>query len=55
MANGKAELAEARMWLSMFTPERPMIVGKAVFDDLKATGQFDDLLDRVRLYAPLPL
>ena len=47
------EIAAARGCLAAFSPQRPMIVGEAVYKDMRACGHFDDLLDRVMVNVPL--
>jgi hypothetical protein len=49
-----AEIAQARCALSLFTPERPMLVGPAIYRAMKAKPEIADLMDRVRVYPTLP-
>lgn len=45
----------ARGQVARFTPERPMVVPPAVLAEMRASGHFDDLLDRVIENGPIPL
>ena len=44
------EIAQARASLSLFTPERPMMVGSVVYKAMQAEPSLADLMDRVKLY-----
>lgn len=50
-----ADLRAARCALSRFTPQRPMLVGPAVYRAMKAKPEIADLMDRVKLCVLFPI
>lgn len=48
------ELAMARAVISLFTPERPLMLLPSQYKAMGAAPELADLMDRVRLIEPIP-
>lgn len=47
-------LADARAWLSRFTPDRPLFVGEEVMRSVRREPGLADMLDRIAVIERIP-